>query len=50
MIDTVGNHTTAEAFREELAHAFAHPTYPLRGDEVEVLSIAHGRRRPGHWR
>jgi hypothetical protein len=24
--------------------------YHLRGDEVEVLAVAHGRRRPGYWR
>jgi plasmid stabilization system protein ParE len=24
--------------------------YRLRGDVVEVLAIAHGRRRPGYWR
>ncbi len=24
--------------------------YRMRGDEVEVLAVAHGRRRPGYWR
>ncbi|MGN2392772.1 type II toxin-antitoxin system RelE/ParE family toxin [Pelomicrobium sp. G1] len=24
--------------------------YRLRGDEVEVLAVAHGKRRPGYWR
>ena len=24
--------------------------YVLRGDEVEVVAVAHGRRRPGYWR
>ncbi len=24
--------------------------YRLRGDEAEVLAVAHGRRRPGYWR
>jgi len=24
--------------------------YRLRGDEVEVIAVAHGRRRPGCWR
>jgi plasmid stabilization system protein ParE len=24
--------------------------YVLRGDEVEVIAVAHGRRRPGSWR
>jgi len=24
--------------------------YLLRGDEVEVIAVAHARRRPGYWR
>jgi toxin ParE1/3/4 len=24
--------------------------YRLRGDEVEILAVAHARRRPGYWR
>ena len=24
--------------------------YRIRGDEVEVIAVAHGRRRPGYWR
>jgi hypothetical protein len=24
--------------------------YVLRGDDVEVVAVAHGRRRPGYWR
>src|SRR6266851_9366966 len=24
--------------------------YRLRNDEVEVIAVAHGRRRPGYWR
>ena len=24
--------------------------YRLRGDEVEIIAVAHGRRRPGYWR
>src|SRR2546428_1437957 len=24
--------------------------YRLRGNEVEVIAVAHGRRRPGYWR
>jgi plasmid stabilization system protein ParE len=24
--------------------------YILRGDDVEVVAVAHGRRRPGYWR
>src|SRR3989442_15038596 len=23
--------------------------YVLRGDDVEVIAVAHGRRRPGYW-
>lgn len=24
--------------------------YRLHGDEVEVIAVAHGKRRPGYWR
>jgi hypothetical protein len=24
--------------------------YFLRGDGIEVVAVAHGRRRPGYWR
>ena len=24
--------------------------YRMRDDDVEVLAVAHGRRRPGYWR
>ena len=24
--------------------------YLLRGDGIEVVAVAHGRRRPGYWR
>jgi plasmid stabilization system protein ParE len=24
--------------------------YRIRDDEIEVLAVAHGRRRPGYWR
>jgi hypothetical protein len=24
--------------------------YRMRGDEVEIVAVAHGRRRPGYWR
>jgi plasmid stabilization system protein ParE len=24
--------------------------YRLRGNDVEVLAVAHGKRRPGYWR
>src|SRR6266568_4112296 len=23
--------------------------YVLRGDDVDVIAVAHGRRRPGYW-
>jgi hypothetical protein len=32
------------------------PRYPfsliciVRGDGIEVVAVAHGRRRPGYWR
>jgi hypothetical protein len=24
--------------------------YRMREDEVEIIAVAHGRRRPGYWR
>ena len=24
--------------------------YVVRGDDIEVIAVAHGRRRPGYWR
>jgi hypothetical protein len=24
--------------------------YAIRGGDVEILAVAHGRRRPGYWR
>ena len=24
--------------------------YRIQGDDVEVMAVAHGRRRPGYWR
>ena len=24
--------------------------YRMRGDEIEIIAVAHGRRRPGYWR
>lgn len=24
--------------------------YRLRGDNVQIVAVAHGRRRPGYWR
>jgi plasmid stabilization system protein ParE len=38
------------------ARRYVFPRYPfslvyiLRGDDVEVVAVAHGRRRPGYWR
>jgi toxin ParE1/3/4 len=38
------------------ARRYVFPRYPfslvyiLRRDEVEVVAVAHGRRRPGYWR
>jgi plasmid stabilization system protein ParE len=38
------------------ARRYVFPRFPfslvfrMRGDEVEVLAIAHGKRRPGYWR
>ena len=38
------------------ARRYVFPRYPfslvylLRGDAIEVVAVAHGRRRPGYWR
>ena len=38
------------------ARRYVFPRYPfslvyiLRGGDVEVVAVAHGRRRPGYWR
>ena len=38
------------------ARRYVFPRYPfslvyiVRGDVVEVVAVAHGRRRPGYWR
>ena len=38
------------------ARRYVFPRYPfslvylLRGDRIEVVAVAHGRRRPGYWR
>jgi len=38
------------------AQRYVFPRYPfslvyiLGGDDVEVVAVAHGRRRPGYWR
>jgi plasmid stabilization system protein ParE len=38
------------------ARRYVFPRYPfslvyiVRGDVIEVVAVAHGRRRPGYWR
>jgi len=38
------------------ARRYVFPRYPfsliyvVRGDGIEVVAVAHGRRRPGYWR
>jgi len=38
------------------ARRYAFPRYPfslvyiLRGEDIEIVAVAHGRRRPGYWR
>src|SRR5260370_28122848 len=38
------------------ARRYVFPRYPfslvyiLRNDDIEVVAVAHGRRRPGYWR
>jgi len=38
------------------ARRYVFPRYPfslvyiLRGEDIEIVAVAHGRRRPGYWR
>ena len=38
------------------ARRYVFPRYPfslvyiLRGAEIQIIAVAHGRRRPGYWR
>jgi plasmid stabilization system protein ParE len=55
-IDTVAGNPLTWPRHGRCARQYVFPRFPFslvyrtRGDEVEVLAVAHGRRRPGYWR
>src|SRR2546428_13545331 len=55
-IDAVAANPRAWARYGTRARRYVFPRYPfslvyiLRGDAIEVVAVAHGRRRPGYWR
>src|SRR2546428_10932078 len=55
-IDAIAANPRAWARYGTRARRYVFPRYPfslvyiLRGDAVEVVAVAHGRRRPGYWR
>src|SRR5512134_3766230 len=55
-VDAVAQHPLTWPRHGRQARRYVFPRFPfslvyrMRGDEVEVLAVAHGRRRPGYWR
>lgn len=55
-VDVVAQHPLTWPRQGRHARRYVFPHFPfslvyrMRGDEVEVLAVAHGRRRPGYWR
>jgi plasmid stabilization system protein ParE len=55
-IDVVAANPHAWSRYGNRARRYLFPRYPfslvyvLRGDDIEVIAVAHGRRRPGYWR
>jgi plasmid stabilization system protein ParE len=55
-VDAVGQNPLTWPRYEGPVRRYVFPRFPFslvyrtRGDEVEVLAVAHGRRRPGYWR
>ncbi len=55
-VDAVANHPLTWPRHGGRARRYVFPRFPfslvylLRGSEVEVIAVAHGRRRPGYWR
>lgn len=55
-IDAVATSPRAWPRYGSRARRYVFPRYPfsvvyiLRGDDVEIVAVAHGRRRPGYWR
>jgi len=55
-IDAVGANPRTWPRYSNRARRYVFPRYPfslvyiLRRDDIEVIAVAHGRRRPGYWR
>ena len=55
-VDTVGDDPERWPRYGDLARRYLFPRFPfsliyrVRGKEVEVLAVAHGKRKPGYWR
>jgi plasmid stabilization system protein ParE len=55
-VDAVANNPLAWPRRGRNTRHYVFPRFPyslvyrMRGDEIEVIAVAHGRRRPGYWR
>mgnify|MGYP000022017525 CR=1 FL=1 len=43
--------TPNREYRRALTHQFPHSVvFRLRDDELQVIAVAHTKRRPGYWR
>jgi len=55
-VDAVANHPLTWPRHGQRARRYIFTRFPfslvyrIRGDEIEVVAVAHGRRRPGYWR
>ena len=55
-VDAVAHNPLTWPRHGPYARRYVFPSFPfslvyrMRGDEVEIIAVAHGRRRPGYWR
>ena len=55
-VDAVANSPLTWPRHGRHARRYVFPRFPfslvyrMRGDEIEIIAVAHGRRRPGYWR
>jgi plasmid stabilization system protein ParE len=55
-VEAVASHPETWPRYARRARRYVFPRFPfslvyvLRDDRIEVLAVAHGRRRPGYWR
>lgn len=55
-VDAIAVHPHAWPRYGSRTRRYVFPRYPfslvylVRGTEIEVVAVAHGRRRPGYWR